>query len=187
MAGGPTNPLTSFSTSIDFFNYTPVDVESSFGLELSWKVDTDAWAGIGVYRGTIMPGVNPNLLSGFDGFAVVGWNDLAPNSQYIDPWFLPRGMNGSLSLSLANGLLQAAFSSDGGAETLFNALDLSAFGWNPIAEDQVLSIVGAGAFVDFANFEASPDAPQATPIPGAIWLLGSGLVGLAGLRKRFQS
>jgi hypothetical protein len=28
---------------------------------------------------------------------------------------------------------------------------------------------------------------SAVPIPGAIWLLGSGLVGLVGIRRRFKS
>ncbi|QJB55338.1 hypothetical protein [Pseudodesulfovibrio sp. zrk46] len=36
-------------------------------------------------------------------------------------------------------------------------------------------------FYAMASLEASP-----TPIPGAVWLLGSGLLGLVGLRRKFD-
>lgn len=38
---------------------------------------------------------------------------------------------------------------------------------------------------DFSNLPELPDLPSPTPIPGAVWLLGTGLVGLLGLRKKF--
>ena len=37
---------------------------------------------------------------------------------------------------------------------------------------------------DTGNHEFSVAGLEAVPIPGAVWLLGSGLVGLAGLRRR---
>ena len=41
---------------------------------------------------------------------------------------------------------------------------------------------GDGWALDYAELTINP-----VPIPGAVWLLGSGLVGLAGLRRRFMS
>jgi hypothetical protein len=40
---------------------------------------------------------------------------------------------------------------------------------------------------DIGYFQATVEAKsQTVPIPGAMWLLGSGLVGLVGIRRRFQ-
>ena len=36
----------------------------------------------------------------------------------------------------------------------------------------------------FAIDEMNGTAPSAVPVPAAVWLLGSGLAGLAGLRRR---
>ncbi|NPV04887.1 MAG: VPLPA-CTERM sorting domain-containing protein [Syntrophaceae bacterium] len=33
---------------------------------------------------------------------------------------------------------------------------------------------------------SAPDTPNTVPIPGAFWLLGAGLLGLAALRRRFK-
>ena len=41
---------------------------------------------------------------------------------------------------------------------------------------------GADATISFRSI----DAPAATPIPGAVWLLGSGLVGLVGIRRKMK-
>ena len=48
--------------------------------------------------------------------------------------------------------------------------------------------VGQYAFTDivttYSVTEGAPGTINAVPIPGAVWLLGTGLVGLAGLRRR---
>lgn len=49
-------------------------------------------------------------------------------------------------------------------------------------DDAVFSAGGDGSsFSVFSDVSVSP-----TPIPGAIWLLGSGMLGLAGVRRRFS-
>ena len=37
------------------------------------------------------------------------------------------------------------------------------------------------------DFIVRPDSVGVVPVPGAVWLLGSGLIGLAGIRKKFKS
>ncbi|QJB56652.1 VPLPA-CTERM sorting domain-containing protein [Pseudodesulfovibrio sp. zrk46] len=37
-----------------------------------------------------------------------------------------------------------------------------------------------------AKLEFDASLPSATPIPGAVWLLGSGLIGLVGLRRKYS-
>lgn len=37
------------------------------------------------------------------------------------------------------------------------------------------------------SVELRASAPATTPLPAAVWLLGSGLMGLVGLRKKFQA
>jgi len=45
---------------------------------------------------------------------------------------------------------------------------------------------GAGAEQDWLNRSRYVVAYNAVPIPGAVWLLGSGFIGLVGLRKKFK-
>ncbi len=49
----------------------------------------------------------------------------------------------------------------------------------------------AGPFNDAGGFDSSqvlsgnvPNSPSPVPIPAAVWLLGSGLIGLVGMRRR---
>ncbi len=37
------------------------------------------------------------------------------------------------------------------------------------------------------DYIVRPDSGGVVPLPGAVWLLGSGLIGLAGIRKKFKS
>ncbi|QJB55505.1 VPLPA-CTERM sorting domain-containing protein [Pseudodesulfovibrio sp. zrk46] len=49
--------------------------------------------------------------------------------------------------------------------------------------------IGPGNILD-ADIDivvTSADAPAPTPLPGAVWLLGSGLVGLVGLRRKMNA
>ena len=72
------------------------------------------------------------------------------------------------------------FYMNNGFETLLtiDALYFSAF--NP--NGQTSTLESGGAVVELTAFDYTP-----TPIPGAAWLLGSGLIGLVGLRRRFKA
>lgn len=45
------------------------------------------------------------------------------------------------------------------------------------------SMTSAYSIIDYVSFNGTP---QVVPIPGAVWLLGSGLLGLVAFRRRFR-
>ncbi|MEW6267134.1 MAG: VPLPA-CTERM sorting domain-containing protein [Thermodesulfobacteriota bacterium] len=47
--------------------------------------------------------------------------------------------------------------------------------------------IGLGPYVEGNDFWVKLEFTVPVPIPGAIWLLGSGLIGLMGLRRKFMS
>ena len=57
---------------------------------------------------------------------------------------------------------------------------------NPFEEWIGLKFNGYPAFIDQVVID-TVCVGSAVPIPGAVWLLGSGLVGLVGLRRKFKS
>ncbi|BBO86531.1 hypothetical protein DSCO28_70970 [Desulfosarcina ovata subsp. sediminis] len=73
------------------------------------------------------------------------------------------------SLSVLSGLTLSDFS-------------LSAFNGVSADNNQSDDIGGAGSITAWTSAEVKP-----VPIPGAIWLLGSGLLGLAGVRRKVKS
>ncbi|BDQ33456.1 VPLPA-CTERM sorting domain-containing protein [Pseudodesulfovibrio portus] len=78
-----------------------------------------------------------------------------------------------------------SFYMNNGFETLLNIDALYFSSYNPI--DQLsglesLASDGGDVVVELTAFDYTP-----TPIPGAAWLLGSGLIGLVGLRRRFKA
>jgi hypothetical protein len=52
-----------------------------------------------------------------------------------------------------------------------------------VYSDNLLAMPGPDTLSAFGNFGANLDVTP-TPIPAAAWLLGSGLMGLAGIRRR---
>jgi len=95
------------------------------------------------------------------------------------------------------------------ADTGWNMIELDSYAWLTVGETYVLEFisnypntVGRGyGYIDGAYiFQGTPstsgadlqfrtyyDDTAAVPVPAAIWLLGSGLLGLASLRKKLNS
>jgi hypothetical protein len=79
----------------------------------------------------------------------------------------------------------------GGASTFSLALFGNADGTNPLLNTTDPIIAGTGVMVNLMNDGTtsatsldSTAAATPTPIPAAFWLLGSGLMGLVGMKKR---
>lgn len=111
---------------------------------------------------------------------------------YAEPTDL--GSNPQLQVYLSNNLVNpiAAIFQLSGPSGVANTWTQTAgagvitLGWAAGTADLVgsgQSMVPSGAN-DF-YLKAGVSNPYVVPLPGAVWLLGSGLVGLAGLRRRF--
>ncbi|QJB55313.1 VPLPA-CTERM sorting domain-containing protein [Pseudodesulfovibrio sp. zrk46] len=70
---------------------------------------------------------------------------------------------------------------------IFDVIKEFSFGSNTIELGSLLlgfNDSNNGVDLDYDDFVIVARKTSATPIPGAVWLLGSGLVGLVGLRRR---
>jgi hypothetical protein len=175
--------------------------QGHFGLEMGWNLagepldaqTGDNNAGVGIYAGIYHNFADPE--ASLRGFATAYYNEqtgaggpIAGGNQAPLP--LPDEFSGSLKLEKVGLQLTTSWA---GADGVFNVLDVLDLGALGLAGDYITIGFSAGAdangfaSVSFSDFEANPAPPAATPIPGAVWLLGSGLVGLVGLRKKYRS
>ena len=67
-----------------------------------------------------------------------------------------------------------------------DVFDDGTYGPNPLLPHSGLWFVGNSEYGYFGG-EIDEITSSAAPIPGAVWLLGSGLVGLVGLRRKLKS
>jgi len=108
-----------------------------------------------------------------------------PSTEII--YFNTTIYNGSInvSYSLDGSNYSSIISDNYGDIKDFNST--TAFGWNEFQYGAYLGIEmwdGVSGSVDY-SINATPEA-AIVPIPGALWLLGCGLIGLVGLRRKIK-
>lgn len=160
----------------------------------------------------VSPG-NPINTTNFVGLAA---NTVGPSSGYGPPAYYdtsPRNAVISQSVSLTQGVtynlsfdfLNRIGTSNVGVAVSLGGMDDFLFGSTSTAAkwttrttsflytgptgSTIFSLSGIGDPVQWGGLidnVSLVQKPAATPLPAAVWLLGSGLVGLVGLRKKFQ-
>ena len=189
----------NFTAQISYSNLFLV--QGHFGLKMGWNLagqplnaQTDGnGAGIGVYAASYHDFANPAAT--LQGFATAYYNENTNTGGPIVggnqvPFPPSNDFSGSLKLEKVGLQLTTYWAGSDGVFNLLDVLDLGALG---LAGDYITIGFTAGAdangfaSVSFSDFQATPAPPSATPIPGAVWLLGSGLAGLVGLRKKYRS
>ena len=149
---------------------------------------TPQWRSIGLgYPWPTSPPVNN--LSAFTGYQLHfynannqnWWVNLYMNTGWTDaPWSEPDNFyqNGWTELGVGEG---ATLLLDFGTEGVINEDHVTNFGFQLAFNDPTI-IPGT------SNYAGDNYAMQvgAVPVPGAIWLFGTGLMGLVGMRRKFQ-
>lgn len=179
-----------FSAQISFSNYSATN--GNFGLEMGWNTygNTDAQlyntnADVTILRGTY---------DGFgDVFATSSSMDLSDSGgsevDTVLDYVENETTSGTLKLVKSGMTLSTYWAAGDGEFTLLKEVDLTTISAS-LGEFLTISFIGQtneGGEVEVSFSDFDGPTPSATPIPGAAWLLGTGLAGLVGLRKKYRA
>ncbi|BDQ33592.1 hypothetical protein [Pseudodesulfovibrio portus] len=149
-------------------------ISSSYGntgqIDTSWGL---SWLTSVYATGGLLPGVESHVQ-----LLVKDSSD----TQVFNKWFQTEDGDESFAVTSANLNMAPVMLSLNLDEEYSWSLEVGVSGFVEIPNSS-LDISGSGEAL--ANFSILTE-DVATPIPGAVWLLGSGLVGLIGLRKKLS-
>jgi hypothetical protein len=119
-----------------------------------------------------------------DGTVLMVDRNVAPASGYA----APAGSSVQVDVGLSAGIadLQLTSLSDGASYTaLADFYGTSTFMGFAVFEDAAMMIpVTSGVTITNSTGDTIPIVSQVVPVPAAVWLFGSGLLGLAGMARR---
>jgi probable HAF family extracellular repeat protein len=126
------------------------------------------WNGSTITDLGTLGGVNSQALAlNLDG-SIVGWSELADGSQHATLW--KDGHIFDLNSLLPSGAVSAGW-------VLRSAAGINDQGW-------IVGTTDTNALLGQTDWHAFSLSPTPVPVPAAVWLFGSGLVGLVGLARR---
>lgn len=110
-----------------------------------------------------------------------GSNILGSTTLWYDTWYRL-----TLDIDVAGNTYDVTLDDKYNEHTsgIFTATDISAF--SDLSSLTALSFMVGGAGDAFGNGTFFVDNVSTVPIPGAMFLFGSGMIGLVGIRKKFK-
>ena len=189
--GTAANAAPVLITGLDFYggdtSYTQGDIDTYVELNLGDTVMVDfvysisdaADPGIGLWKAGFNLDFNPATLAASNYAEVPEWVSYAANGSGISAGNVKFNGQYNDFITPSSGAIitfQLTCLALGSDDILF-----SDWGTGP---DWAIDIVHGGAIIDDIVDFCTIATVNNVPIPGAVWLLGSGLIGLVGLRRR---
>ncbi len=128
--------------------------------------------------GSGITGINLLVNLGIEGFGALSTTFVYSHNETPNNSSSPNDI-----VTITNPVLNAHFIS-GGNDYYFSLLGFSQNGGATIS-NVFSTIENQANIADLYGIITTTPIPNPTPIPAAIWLFGSGLVGLIGIRRRF--